>query len=1624
MDDYQVDLSQLPPIGGDAAPDDGSDTAAPQVDLSVLPPISEPPPDAQALLASRQPHLQAISDGSSVDADADAKARAADSAMQLAGIDSKLGAMGSQTDDAPSDMSAAQMIDASPHARLMASDRYRQVYDSALPVLGADAAQEYARSTVAKQANDIPYLRDSILGDMMAMPKDTALKVNYTEAAPATSGDFFNRQESSTAAVHRAAQQANDMVASEAARVGNIVGSNLAIGAHKITEIPIAALASLGMGVDKISSLFGGDETAIQDFFFKNGMDAFEKNIETLKAGKVKAEGFGEKTIDKASEMVPALALAVATKNPAALETAGAELFTSKAAASTWDLVSTQLRNNVLAGESIALPGAVDAARQTAQSGGTSAEAALATAGELSRGTAQNVMPIAAGTTFGQKAISGAGVQTVLGLAGRAGSGNIGDASDVASDMLVGGTMGQMHNEGGTGAIHPDTQARIDYVAAQGKGKMWSAAELRNIAKTGAVRDEGAFEAWQAAQPTAAETATPEAAATTQAAEELVGKPVAAEPMGSLEIKLATPEPAAAPFTPEERHQARLDNLMSQVGDVTDEQRQAITDYHGEVPRDQVTGAYGRPELVPSIAAARDSGEPSSYGEVDMRGLGGGNAHLGSNSAMDPHLAAFHDILNQHAQNAAEEAGGQAVVTRKGGDEFGVIGKGIPQDVLENHLTNARAEVTDYAKANGLDTYPGKDGAEPGMGMHYGTSEIAPAADISNIISRADTLVEARKKGAGYEQRGQNEPVGTEQSVDSAGFAGVTRQVGEAPAQTAQADAEGNVGIVAPAADAASAEVAAHTGTAETIPGETQVAADANTQGGDTGASGRLVGVDAAAHEAATSPLNDKTPPTPAQASAGNYAKGHVRLQGLDISIENPRGSTRSGVDENGKPWSRDMRHHYGYIKGTLGADGAHVDTILGEHPENPVRPVFVVYQKNGAGGFDEHKVMLGFKNQRDAERAYLSEYPRGWDRMGDVKKMSSPEFKDWLKNGAREEAQIGVVDPNVPRVVTRNQQSDAVAMHGFTSMPTPAPIGMDGMRPAPLDLSNASTASTKRTTFDAIPGSDHTHETVERNLYDADNDPRGLYDAAKASLIKRGLPLDHEHMANEFERQVVQNGFDGYRTNSLADVKAAYVAGMKDEIGWDQYGGRLLRQASDQDMEYAVRNMPGATLDNFEHEKIADKLGAVRGTGDVIGRTTWVPKMRSDNNGTSGFWKGYRDKEGGNALTISGAHAAFDKAAKGEKLTIKEQRFMDHVEKTAQDYTEQYAEEMAAHQEASIQASRDTPYKAVVLGHEVQSREVDHGNDSRLAADPNEVHEPVGPGLHYTEVAESPGKLRTNGTRQDQSRTGETNANGVGGEGESNRENTLGSNGEGRTPSRSGGADVADNGDGVGTSNEETTKLAEKLQMEKPAKMRAMTMPEYEASAHEELRRNPNRGAEIAAEVAKNPRPLDGTEEAILAMDRKRLDVAHKTAAQEALDAFEAHDGAAESAARARMKIAEDSIAENMKATQNAGTIWHEGGMARQMLAAEDMSLSRMLVSAKLAAGRELTAPERASLEKAAKIIEEADAHLNPKEAAPSPQKRVPRMVEMAAKDKFDKLAGMLKAIPKEKQMNSSCAL
>lgn len=143
------------------------------------------------------------------------------------------------------------------------------------------------------------------------------------------------------------------------------------------------------------------------------------------------------------------------------------------------------------------------------------------------------------------------------------------------------------------------------------------------------------------------------------------------------------------------------------------------------------------------------------------------------------------------------------------------------------------------------------------------------------------------------------------------------------------------------------------------------------------------------------------TNPTEAQKEAGNYQKGHINIDGYDITIENPKGSVRRGVDANGKPWETEMHNTYGYIRGTEGVDGDHIDVFLSDNPTNG--SVFVVDQINpGTGEFDEHKVMYGFGSEEEAREAYQANYSKGWKGLGNITEVSREDFKKWVESSHR----------------------------------------------------------------------------------------------------------------------------------------------------------------------------------------------------------------------------------------------------------------------------------------------------------------------------------------------------------------------------------------------------------------------------------------------------------------------------------------------------------------------------------------------------------------------------------------------------------------------------------------------
>ena len=147
------------------------------------------------------------------------------------------------------------------------------------------------------------------------------------------------------------------------------------------------------------------------------------------------------------------------------------------------------------------------------------------------------------------------------------------------------------------------------------------------------------------------------------------------------------------------------------------------------------------------------------------------------------------------------------------------------------------------------------------------------------------------------------------------------------------------------------------------------------------------------------------TTPTEKQKEAGNYKKGHVQVGTFNITIENPKGSVRSGIDTEGNKWETIMQNTYGYIRGTEGVDGDHIDVFLSDDIDGwNGRRVFVVDQYNEDGSFDEHKVMLGFNETDNAEAAYFANYDsdRANNHKTVVTAVNLEDFEKWIDSSHR----------------------------------------------------------------------------------------------------------------------------------------------------------------------------------------------------------------------------------------------------------------------------------------------------------------------------------------------------------------------------------------------------------------------------------------------------------------------------------------------------------------------------------------------------------------------------------------------------------------------------------------------
>ncbi|BDQ35937.1 hypothetical protein SYK_02970 [Pseudodesulfovibrio nedwellii] len=335
--------------------------------------------------------------------------------------------------------------------------------------------------------------------------------------------------------------------------------------------------------------------------------------------------------------------------------------------------------------------------------------------------------------------------------------------------------------------------------------------------------------------------------------------------------------------------------------------------------------------------------------------------------------------------------------------DFEIVHGGVPAVRTAMDLAPAQAQPLIINKANEAATSPINAITiyDLNGGEHQGVVEAESDDTLRVVLEDGHVELINKEDGngdSGYSLKGKKERYSFDYTLASAGYEIQGQKVGELSDEAL----EELRGKMEADEDRAALGVAEGAGVAY----QTDLRAVITEQA-------RRQSVETKANEAATSEQNDTPQPTEAQIEKGNYKLGHVKAIGLDISIENPAGSERSGTDKDGKPWSVQMQHHYGYIKGTVGKDKDHLDVFLKDGVESEdmgSKPVFVVDQKNEDGSFDEHKILMGFDNAQDAEAGYLSNYEQGWQGLGAITEMSPIEFRRWTKKKRKTKMPVAYV--------------------------------------------------------------------------------------------------------------------------------------------------------------------------------------------------------------------------------------------------------------------------------------------------------------------------------------------------------------------------------------------------------------------------------------------------------------------------------------------------------------------------------------------------------------------------------------------------------------------------------------
>ena len=203
-------------------------------------------------------------------------------------------------------------------------------------------------------------------------------------------------------------------------------------------------------------------------------------------------------------------------------------------------------------------------------------------------------------------------------------------------------------------------------------------------------------------------------------------------------------------------------------------------------------------------------------------------------------------------------------------------------------------------------------------------------------------------------------------------------------------------------------------------------------------------------------------------------------------------------------------------------------------------------------------------------------------------------------------------------------------------------------------------------------------------------------------------------------------------------------------------------------------------------------------------------------------------------------------------------------------------------------------------------------------------------------------------------------------------------------------------------------------------------TNPEQYARAKERFDADPHAGQILAAKVVTDKKAIDPEDSILLALDAMRIQNARASAYEQAQEAMAKGDEATRVAALSLARQLDGQMEINDMASRYSGVRAGQILQARKVMIAQDYSMSRLLLRAKVAKGTDLTDAERATLEAKAAEIDKRTKELDAREAKlrAMEAEAKPAQQKKLAKAKFDDLVKQLKAIPQDKHLKEGCVV